>query len=530
MNRFKAISISLNPDKINFRRFVFIVGLMLYSIILYNLQQFDDSSNCWGDERDYQSTAVNFSKGYGLQIFGVLGNWDDYKFLYGDNNEVGGFVSSHYYNFYRTPMYPLFVGSIYFFTGVHPYIVKLVQLFLIVLVGVYLPLLGYQFWQKKGFYVGLLASPFFIFSNYLYAAVILTEAFVVFIIFLMVVSWLYHKKHQSYFSFALLGFVLGISWLSKGILMPITLFVFIYEGLGFLKNKNKQLFTKLCLMVGVFILPILPYSIYVNLHAKEYYATFDGIVGKPYPSADYTKKPSFIFISTQGKTMLLDAHNEYVYYGFWNPQWKNEPRSFYNNDKMSDKSAAIRIFNFYSSHPKLIFKLLKEKILSGFFTMYFFCFVILIFIFDSVRMLFLSFFEKRKLIYSIFLVSTVLLIISGMLLYVTTFSGPVYFMRQSFFQHYVLMGNIMIGTLLFMLIAAILNRKKEKLIHPPFIISATFLSFVFMIAITCDPGVEFRFVKLLDFIFILFSFYYFFVYLELALKICKSLSFKKQEG
>ena len=59
-----------------------------------------------------------------------------------------------------------------------------------------------------------------------------------------------------------------------------------------------------------------------------------------------------------------------------------------------------------------------------------------------------------------------------------------------------------------MAVLFIWNYKKEKAIQFPFILSAVILNFIFMVAATCVPILDTRFVKIIDFIFILLAVHY----------------------
>jgi hypothetical protein len=182
----------VNPDSRLSRRIILWLGIVVYFVAFFSSQKFENSALLWGDEWEYQSMAVNFAKGYGLQIHGGLTNFEDYKFMAGSNDYVANFSKQHQYNFYRTPLYPLFVGMIYTVFGVNPYLAKIIQLLLLIFVGAYLPLMAYNFWGRRGFYSGIIATPIFISLNYKFAGSILTEPFLIFIIFLVIIAKEYH--------------------------------------------------------------------------------------------------------------------------------------------------------------------------------------------------------------------------------------------------------------------------------------------------------------------------------------------------
>ncbi len=72
-------------------------------------------------------------------------------------------------------------------------------------------------------------------------------------------------------------------------------------------------------------------------------------------------KPYFMIslISNYGG---LECHNEYVSENGITNLWLNDKNSFYNNDKMHDKSFGLRIINFYLHNPKQFFKIAHSKL------------------------------------------------------------------------------------------------------------------------------------------------------------------------
>ena len=495
MNIVQNITRILNPDSKKVRRGILFSGLLIYFLIFYFIQHFQNSAMLFGDEWEYQSMAVNLAKGYGLQIHGGLANFEDYKFMEGTNEYAATYTKQHSFDFYRTPLYPMFTGLIYSIFGVSPYIAKIIQLLLIIFVGAYLPLLAYSFWGRSGFFSGILATPIFISMNYKFAGSILTEPFIIFIIFLVIVSFQYHYSRNSIRSAILLGLVLGLSWLTKGILMPLTVFLFGYYLWKFIRTKNnKILYNNIALGIA-FVCTILPYSLFVNSHSKE-----------------------FILISNQGKAMMLDSHNEFVKYGFWGWKRQTDPKSFYLNDKMENAATLKRIANFYSHHPELILKLIKEKLISGFLVLIFCWLLILCFIADQISLL-LQKYSSNRIIKKLYGVLSIVFIIAGFVLVAGRLKGQLYFMNTGIYKWLDLMTVLFIPLLILMAALYIWNFKKQKALQIPFILSAIILNFVFMVAATCVPILDTRFVKVIDFIFILLAVHYLINYSKKVLTI-----------
>jgi hypothetical protein len=485
----KHIISHINPDSKKSRRIILLIGLGLYFIIFFLNQHFQNSSLLWGDEWEYQSMAVNLAKGYGLQIHGGLANFEDYKFLEGSNDYAAIYTKQHSFDFYRTPLYPMFVGMIYKIFGISPYIAKIIQLLLIVFVGAYLPLLAYNFWGRSGFFSGIIATPVFISLNYKFAGSILTEPLIIFIIFLVIVVFQFHYSRNNILSAIQLGFVLALSWLTKGILMPLSVFLFGYYFWKFIRSKNRKIFINTAAMGMMFILTILPYSLYVNSHSKE-----------------------FILISSQGKIVMLESHNEFIKYGFWGPQGRTDPKSFYYNDHMENASQLTRVANFYKHHPELIFKLLKEKLITGFTVLSFFWLLIFCIIADHIRLLIERYCKNRNIsrLYGLF---SIVLIIAGFVLIAMRLKGQLYLLDTRIFKWFDFVDVFFIPLLLFIVVLVIWNYKKEKAIQYPFILSAVILNFLFMVAATCLPILDNRYVKVIDFIFVLLSVHYLISYI-----------------
>ena len=99
-----------------------IVLFIFYSTSGGKWGTFSDRAYFGGDTWEYQSMAVNWAKGHGLK-FGSIEKFSVYKFDQGKEKEYySTFIRSGknggFYNYYRTPGYPIFVGVIYKIFGI----------------------------------------------------------------------------------------------------------------------------------------------------------------------------------------------------------------------------------------------------------------------------------------------------------------------------------------------------------------------------------------------------------------------------
>jgi 4-amino-4-deoxy-L-arabinose transferase-like glycosyltransferase len=345
--RKSEISVYLESKKTQFA-----IGIML-SLLYFTLflkmphSDLSDTAYYGGDSQDYQAMGVNFAKGHGIQQHGGIEAFGAYKFDSVDSADVKNFYKYYGFNSYRTPAYPLFLGIVYKIVGISPYKAKLVQLLLLTIIAGFLPLIGYYFWKTKGFFSGLIAGPLYLINYYSTADKILTEPLIAFVLFLMLISYIYYETRKSTLSNIILGIMLGIGLLTKGSLLFIPIMVFLYLIRQCYRNRQIKPFKDLLLMFLFFILTILPWSLYASI-----------------------KSDSIIFLSSQGKHVLMDCNNEYCVDGGWHPEWETTEKSFYRHDGMGDDaSPALRVLNFYKSHPSLFPKIMMSKIITGFSTL-----------------------------------------------------------------------------------------------------------------------------------------------------------------
>ncbi len=242
--------------------------LGIYFSIFLKINSFTDTVPLSGDSWEYQVMAVNFAKGHGIQRSAMLEPFETYKFDKVDfeAESLQNLKELPYYvvDTYRTPGYAAFIGLIYKITGVSPFSVKVLQLFLLCFIAAFLPFLLFKIWQWKGFLSGMAGGFIFILSYYNSADAIMTEVLLIFLSFIIVWMIVSFTKKPSYFLSMLLGLILGISLLVKGMLifMPIIFFsTLIYY---YFKSSDRFFKKNVLILFSFFIITLLPWSIYAS--------------------------------------------------------------------------------------------------------------------------------------------------------------------------------------------------------------------------------------------------------------------------
>lgn len=352
---------------------VCLILLIIYSVIFFNKLKFNNEVVFSGDAWQYQSLAVNWVKGFGLMKMGaVAGDYhQDYKFnqevadqyipqfnFFLENGKNGG-----YYSFYRTPGYPVFMGTVYKIFGINPERVKQTQLLMIIMIAAFLPYIGWHYWQKSGFLAGLMGGLSYL-KEYAriiprdyaisYPGDIMVEPLIAFSLFCFVLMFIYWQKNKSPQRAFILGLISAISLLVKGTNIFIPLLILIYLGYEKIKNRLPR-WNFFAYLLGV-ILIMLPWSAYASAAAQ---------------------KP--IILSTQSADVLLDNNNEFATDGGWHPEGysarkdndysvkKNfETGAFYSRPEIKTLSLPAKLLAFFLAYPKMIPGMLLAKIKLGF--------------------------------------------------------------------------------------------------------------------------------------------------------------------
>jgi len=337
-------------EKSNFRsrNLLFLLLIFLgffYFYIGLKLIPFTDRVYFGGDSDDYQSLAVNFAAGHGIQRSGGLELFTTYKFEEFENPPAhfDTFMSTDRINLYRTPAYPLFLGIIYRLFGISPYIAKVIQYLLLVIIASSLPLIGYHYWGKTGIIAGIPAGGLFLVTNYDLAMKILTECLVAFAVFLFLCVFIFYEKRRSLFSGCLLGLSMGFSLLVKGSLIFIPILTILWIAILFIKKRDIKILYHL-LIIGVStIIIVLPWTIFASVNSGK-----------------------LTILSTQGPFLLLDDNNELCIDGGWHNEWRDNKNSFYLNDGIEVNQAVRKVINFYWHNPKLFPRCMVQKLLKGY--------------------------------------------------------------------------------------------------------------------------------------------------------------------
>lgn len=341
-----------------------VFSLSFLSLFIVNRHRLSDTAVFAGDTWEYQSLAVNLSLGHDYQIGGIE-DFATYKFYENEdlrnvtyyhlpNNAsskktdtlYSHFIEGGEYSFYRTPGYPFFLAIVYKLFGIHPRIVKIIQIILLAISASLMPIIGMYYWSRLGVLSGLISS--FIFIRYYSTgpANILTETLLGFCLFVLVVLLMFWRmKPSSPIRTFLLGIMSAISILVKGSTAFVPMFLLLYIIFKF--SKITKLKLSFIFILG-FFLCMLPWSVYAT-----------------------KKNGSFLLLSTQANILLLDCNNEdNLSIGDWAPAWRKwnagDPKYLYNSLGNSGYSPLKKILMFMSQNKKDVPILLKNKLYQCF--------------------------------------------------------------------------------------------------------------------------------------------------------------------
>ena len=541
-----------------YRVFITPALFLVYGSVFFFLSAFTDTAKLARDTWSYQSIAVNFAKGYGFHTTGNICDFNEYKFENDLNqrylnkfNAFGGFTDVH-----RNLGYPLFLSMVYYVFGIHPLAAKYIQLAMLVFIAALLPRIGHHYWGKTGYVSGFIAGPFFLAGNYRLAGSIMSEPLVAFAVLLIVMGCIYFEIKKTTGSGIVLGIVFGICLLIQGSLILIPP---LYVGYYLIKNPGGYF---RCLMLVFFTaIVVLPWSVFISRKAKlmkndlvqikqlvldnslsinEKNAKINDInpaMGKGLlPSRNFTepeksllidsilpqvRRNGFILqgaiitdmdklclleqaVSTSSFALLryliplkgfLDVHNEYMKEGEWRPEWRNDKKSFYNNDGMGNSPAAFRIANYYLYHPSQILSNIIFKIQSGFSGFVFLWIILLLYLTERVVETGCTVSLKRNRVPKV------------VLCFVLALPIPLIV----FYYKEILSGlpiiPVLIGACLLMYLITKTNKSDPIAIglKAPVIFLTVFINFLLITVIAM--GVE-RWIRVMDFLFVLTAVYY----------------------
>lgn len=463
---------------------------ILVFVIVSILCDYDNSVVFTGDEWDYHSIGVNTYYGYEFPTTGRLKETSLYKFTELDEGKIRfweGFSGIKAY--YRVPFYPLFVSIIYKCVGVNPIIIKYIQLFLLVMSGLMLVLIGRMAWGERGFFIGYLSFIVFVCLNYRFTTHLMPENWQLLFLSVITACLFTHYKGSFMYS-ALLGLTLGLSCLNKGT----TFFLFpiiIVADLLFWRIKNKSHWKNMVLFAVSFTVITGLWSIYVSHERNQ-----------------------LTFLSAQTDEVLLDGNNEYCIDGLWHPEWRDKPDSWYKTDNLENKSGILRVINFYMKNPRYVSNI-PAKFKAGFATVYSLIAMICLYL------LLLGTAIYRESTFPVAGLKRTSLRIGALLL--MCFSICFGFFSGSFNE----IVFFSVVTLIFVLSVVFGRRlvKELKLPYEFYIILLNFLIFTLAFYV-CNETYPSRYVKTMDGIFILSGFYFLFKIYDFAQ--IKPLKFQKE--
>lgn len=325
--------------------------ISFFYLLEMNRYKLSDTAIFPGDSATYQSLGVNLSLGYGYK-YGCVEKFEIYKFNKLDSIEktkdkYDEYVRGGRRSFYRTPGYPLFLAAIYKVFGIHPRIVKIIQIILLAISISLLPAIGNYYWSRSGILAGALSSLLSV--RYLMPdpCRIMTEPLIIFSLFVLTVFLISWEARQSVTRTLFLGMISGIIILVKGSNIFIPAFLLLY--IIFKIDKPKEKLKSSSIFIIGLLLFVLPWSIYAS-----------------------KKTSKFVVLSKDQPTqLLLDSNNEdSLKTGGFAPAWrmkkKDDPKYLYNRLRNSDYTNEQKFLIFMRQNKKSIPILLRKKLLKTF--------------------------------------------------------------------------------------------------------------------------------------------------------------------
>lgn len=268
----------------------------------------------------------------------------------------------------------MFLAGVYRLTGVHPLAAKLTQGVLLLAIALSLSWLGAQFWGEEGALIGAVAGVLYVAVYGYQAGTILTEPMNAFSLTVSACVYCLWRRNPGFASAAALGLAWAFCLLVKGsnIFIPfavVTLMCFSPSVEASPASRARQGGAAFALM----LLAIAPYSAFATLRS-----------GRP------------VFLSTQGASVLLDNNNEYsAAKEAWAPEWRKDPKAFFNAPEMAERSPTAKVFAFYRRNPSLLPAAMLYKFEAGFAHAVFLKAVVSALVVDAVACLLLAPFLTR---------------------------------------------------------------------------------------------------------------------------------------
>ena len=264
----------------------------------------DESLFIWDD---YHALAANYVMGHGMRK-GALEPIENYHYERNDQ-AAAEFIAMGAQGgapaLIRTRGYPFFLSLIYRVAGVHPRIVKLVQLALVILMGASLPWLGFYLWGGPGILPGAWAGLYYIGKYSLGARDLMAEPLFAFLLFVWTCLFVYWQRSRKLWLVFALGVLAGCCVLVKGtgiFLFPVTVVVLAWQW--WRTRPQAAARAALALFVIGYGIVTIPYSVMMSR-----------IAGK------------IVLFSTQGGDAFRGG-NSTVATGWYQPEWQNQPGGF----------------------------------------------------------------------------------------------------------------------------------------------------------------------------------------------------------
>ncbi len=227
------------------------------------------------DTHDYQSLAVNLLYGHDYK-WGAFKPFNTYKFAVPPEDMVSGeaqsryfsFMTKRYYNFFRTPGYPLFLCMTYKVFGIHPAVVKIIQSLMNGFSAAILPFLGYYYWKKLGYIAGLISAAIVIYRFLPFPMAITTESLILFSLAWWTLFFIYWDRNPSKGRTFSLGVYSAVIVLVKGLMALVSVFFVLYVFFK-IKNLKKSIFLGLIYSFGFFLL-IGPWCGYASMRSGHF--------------------------------------------------------------------------------------------------------------------------------------------------------------------------------------------------------------------------------------------------------------------
>lgn len=335
------------------RRSLGIVAVALFILSCgYNSLRYEltDTAVFGGDTWYYQSIAVNLVHGDGYKL-GALHEYDVYRFVPDPSRDakyhewlLGRFQSKNYFDFYGSPGLPLYLAGIYKMVGIHPAVVKYINVVWVALAAALIPLISARLWRRYGLATGTVTGLLFVFFHAPEPNRLLGEPLVMFLLALWGLLFTRFERQFSVLRVVVLGVLTAVLILVKSY----ALLVFLATAFIAWKHRSRRQGLLLAaLYVAVIVVMILPWSLYATGHSDR-----------------------VVVISTQADNLIMDGNNEdTLHSGGWSALWRKkhagDPKYLYNRLADSDMSTLQKVGTFYRENWRHVPMMFVHKLHSA---------------------------------------------------------------------------------------------------------------------------------------------------------------------